>query len=195
MLLIIELLFLVAGLWSIASSKLPVGLFKFLFGRGDYRLPSTQARLFGGLLASPLPLAFLVSSLLTALLGSDGKYLSIGFELVYILVVIIASVIIARRVRQPEVPPPTRSSSANPEPPSTSRSYGMRLLIISGIVVLSCITFGSLSSLVVVALSTIMVGTRWTGDFWQDEFPIILMVAIIGLGSFGIYKLIRTLRK
>ena len=72
MLLIIELLFFVAGFWAIISGKIPAGLFKFLFGKGEYELPSNKARLFGLLLLSPLPASFFVSFLLTVLLGTKG---------------------------------------------------------------------------------------------------------------------------
>jgi uncharacterized RDD family membrane protein YckC len=82
-------------------------------------------------------------------------------------------------------------------PPSEQKtsSYGVRLLIISGIVILGCVTITSGGSLLMVAISSITVGTRWTGNFWEDVFPFILMTAITGIGLFGIFKLVQVLRK
>jgi len=195
MLLIIELLFLIAGLWAIISGKLPVGLFTFLFGKGEYELPSTQARLFGVFLSSPLPASFLVSFLLIALLGTKGNGYAIIFEVIYILVVIITSIIIARKARRPVTIQIETSLPVDPFLDQKTIGYGLRLLIIFGIVVLVCITSISFFSLIMVIVSSITVGTRLTGNFWSDVFPFVLMVTGIGFGSFGIYKLVQILRK
>ena len=195
MLLIIELLFLVAGLWAIFSGKIPAGLFKFLFGKGEYELPSNKTRLFGLLLSSPLPASFFVSFLLTILLGAKGTGYAIVFEYIYIFAIIILSTIIARNTRRPEKQEIDNSQSvASPSEQKTS-SYGVRLLIIFGIVILGCITITSFGSLLMVIISSITVGTRLTGNFWEDIFPFILMIAITGIGLFGIFKLAQVLRK
>jgi uncharacterized RDD family membrane protein YckC len=74
-------------------------------------------------------------------------------------------------------------------------SYGVRLLIIFGIVFLGCITMSSGGSLLMLVISSITVGTRLTGNFWEDIFPFILMIVITGIGLFGIFKLVQVLRK
>jgi hypothetical protein len=195
MLLIIELLFLVAGLWAIISGKIPTGLFKFLFGKGEYELPSNKTRLFGLLLSSPLPASFLVSFILTIIFGTKGTGYAVVFEYIYILTVIILSTIIARKTRHPG----KREIDNSQLVPSTSdqktSSYGVRLLIIFGIVILGCVTITSGGSLLMVIISSMTVGTRWTGNFWEDIFPFILMIAIAGIGLFGIFKLAQVLRK
>lgn len=99
---IIEILFLVAGLWLLITGKVPVGLFGALFGKGHYELPPTQARMFGLLLSTPLPAAFLAGLLLAALLGSDAIGYAFGFEIIFTISVAIAAIIIARKIRLPQ---------------------------------------------------------------------------------------------
>lgn len=195
MLLIIQLLFLVAGLWAIISGKIPTGLFRFLFGKGEYELSSDKARLFGLLLLSPLPAPFFVSILLTALLGSKATGYGIAFEYFYLFAVIISSIIIARKTRHPEKQETDNSKSVATPSEQKVSSYGARLLIFFGIVILSCVTVTSGGSLLMVIISSITVGTRWTGNFWEDIFPFILMIAVTGIGLFGIFKLVQVLRK
>jgi hypothetical protein len=100
--LLLELLFLVAGLWLIISGKIPMGLFKALFGKGLYITTPSQARLLGILLASPLPVVIVVSAILRALFGGEGVFYAIVFEIGYLFVVAIVSIVLARRIRQPE---------------------------------------------------------------------------------------------
>jgi len=64
-----------------------------------------------------------------------------------------------------------------------------------GIVILGCITITSVGTLLMLALSSITVGTRWTGNFWEDIFPFILLAAITGIGLFGFIKLVQFIRK
>jgi hypothetical protein len=95
MLIIIEILFLIAGLMLLVSGEVPSKLFQIMFGKGDYQLSPTQARLFGLLLASPLPIG---------LIAAD-------FEIVYLIVVAIVAIIIARRSKQSKLPNKERSES------------------------------------------------------------------------------------
>lgn len=78
--------------------------------------------------------------------------------------------------------------------PKEAIGYGSRLLIFSGLAVLGFITWVSCSSLIVVPTIHMLVGGRWTGDFWSEIFPALLMLAISGGGLFGIFKLYRLLR-
>jgi hypothetical protein len=102
MLLVIEILFLILGLWAIISGKFPKGLFKLMFGKGEYDYPPTQTRLFGLFLASPLPIALLVTFLLVLTMGSEGAEIAPYVELFYVIIVVIVSIIIARKTRKPE---------------------------------------------------------------------------------------------
>ena len=101
-LLIIEFLLLVDGVWAIIFGKLPVGLFNFLFGLGEYKFPPKQTRMFGVLLSSPIPVSYLVSLLLTKLFGAQGTLYATIFEGIYILAIMTASVIIVRNAKDRE---------------------------------------------------------------------------------------------
>ncbi len=101
---IIEILFLVTGLWMLISGKVPAKIFQPLFGKGNYVLSSMQTRLFGLLLASPLPLVFVVSLFLQLVLTENQFGWSAAFEITYDLAVILVALIVARRIRQPLVP-------------------------------------------------------------------------------------------
>jgi predicted permease len=98
-LLIVDVLFLIDGLWAVIFGKLPTGLFNFLFGLGEYKFPQDKTRLFGLLLSSPLPTYFLASLILTNLLGEKGAEYAIIFGVIYILIIITASIIIVRKAK------------------------------------------------------------------------------------------------
>jgi hypothetical protein len=194
MLLIIELLFLVAGLWAIISGKLPGGLLQFLFGKGRYELAPTQTRWFGVLLASPLVLAYTVSYLLRIFLGTNSTGYALIFEICYNLVVIILAIIIVHRSKHPEPVPADGTSTEINVSQQKKRGYSVRLLIMIGIVVLGCIIFASGGALIGTVISAFRFGGHLTGDFWQDEFPFIVIFLLLGLGVFGIVKLFKLLR-
>jgi len=110
---IIEILFLIAGLWLLITGKVPAKLFGVLFGRGDYNLSPLHARLFGLLLASPLPLAFGVSFVLTLFFRQDLTLFAVAFEIIYDLLVAIIAIVIARKIKQPAVKQPIVSNPYN----------------------------------------------------------------------------------
>ena len=101
-LLVIELLFLLDGIWAIIFGKLPTGLFNFLFGLGGYKFPPKQTRLFGLFLSSPLPVSYVISLLLNNLFGAKGAVYATIFEGIYILIIMAASIIIVRKARDPK---------------------------------------------------------------------------------------------
>jgi hypothetical protein len=84
MLTIIEILFLLVGVLLLASGEIPNKLFQMMFGKGEYQLSPPQARFFGLLLTSPL------------LIGMTAP----DFETLYLLVVAVIAIIIARKSRQ-----------------------------------------------------------------------------------------------
>jgi ABC-type Mn2+/Zn2+ transport system permease subunit len=99
---IIEILFFAAGIWLIFSGKVPEKLFKVLFGKGRYIMTSTKARLFGLVLASPFPVVFTVSLLLAMVSGEGGLGYSIFLESIYVIVIALIAIVVARKIRQPE---------------------------------------------------------------------------------------------
>ncbi len=74
-------------------------------------------------------------------------------------------------------------------------SRGVRLLIILGIAVLAVIVLRSALALVLFIITSIRDGTLGTGNFQSEVLPIIVLAAIAGISSFGIYKLVEVLRK
>jgi len=194
MLFILELIFLVAGLWSLVSAKLPEGLFRLLFGKGIYKLPPNHARLYGLLLASPFPISLTVTFLLAVILGERSTGIALVFENIYFLSILISSLYIARKIRQPaeqqEVISTVNEAGDHPE----TRSYRKRLLIIAGLAVLSMFTLINFVTLVIMIFSAINNNVAITGKFSEDILPFIKLFGASGIGIFGIYKLIRLLR-
>ncbi len=99
---IIEALFLIAGIWLLIAGKIPNKFFSLLFGKGKYDLPPYKARLWGLLLAIPLPLVILVSFLLGLFMGKDALTIAAIFEYALDIAVFISAIIIARKIRQPD---------------------------------------------------------------------------------------------
>ena len=193
MLLIIELLFLIAGLWTMILGKIPAGLFRVLFGKGQYELPPTQARLFGLFLSSPLPASFMAAFLLGSLLGKNSLGYSVIFEFLYVVAIAATSIAIARKIRRLETSQAEDTASIASPSPRRIKGYGVRLLVMLGLVVLGFITLVSSFTLIMTIVSAVTFGARWTGNFWSDIFPFILVLSIIGIGLFGSFKLYRLL--
>ena len=84
------------GMLALITGKIPKELLRLLFGKGDFTLAPRDARIFGGLLASPIPLALIAQSLLT-FSQIDGMvgYL-VGIEAFIVVVVAIAASIFIR---------------------------------------------------------------------------------------------------
>ena len=84
---------------------------------------------------------------------------------------------------------------AKVQSPDERRKLARNVLIMLGIVVLACIALRSALSLGLWIATSIGAGTQPRGDFWSNEFPMIILLAITGIGAFGIYKLVQILRK
>jgi TRAP-type uncharacterized transport system fused permease subunit len=89
---------------------------------------------------------------------------------------------------------PLMYSTVQSQPEKPKRSYGMRLLIMTALVVTGCITVTLFTSTIGTLVSGLVYGMRWTDDFMQDIFPIILCLGISVLGIWGIMKLIKLLK-
>jgi|WetSurMetagenome_2_1015567.scaffolds.fasta_scaffold150147_2 hypothetical protein len=112
-LLILEIIFLIAGLWLLITGKIPDKFFSILFGKGKYVLNGLKTRLFGLLLGSPIPVVVSASLFLGIFFGDKSIDYARIFEIAYNVVVIIAAILIARNIRQPEVPLVQSSSNQN----------------------------------------------------------------------------------
>lgn len=98
---ILEVVLLVAGAWLLITGNASDRWFQPLFGKGHYVMPERQARLLGMFLATPLPVAILVSLILRLLLGENYLAYAVGFEIIYDVVVAVVATRIARKSRQP----------------------------------------------------------------------------------------------
>ncbi len=108
---IIEIVFLVAGIWLLITGKVPGQLFQIMFGRGNYVMSPTRARLLGLLLASLLPVVIVVSLFLHLVLSESQVEWSAAFEVFYDVTVAICALVIARRSRQPDQAKPAQPKS------------------------------------------------------------------------------------
>lgn len=99
MLLIVEIIMLIAGIWALATGKIP----SILFGGPHYKLEGRGVRLLGVILMLPIPVALSGGVVLALLFGEQASGYAILFELAAILVVAIAALVVARHIRQPRV--------------------------------------------------------------------------------------------
>ena len=96
MLLIVEILFFIMGIYAIITAKLP----SWFVGKG-YIAEGSQVRVLGVAMASPLPLAF-CAGFAFALIDPDLVTAASAIEILAVLVVAIASVFVLRKIRKPE---------------------------------------------------------------------------------------------
>lgn len=110
MLLIVELLFLGAGIFAAIAGKLP----EWFVGKGYYAEGAT-VRVLGGLMILPLPTAFCAGFVL-AIIDTNLVYIASIIEIVMILAVAITVVIALRKIRKPVATSQAISSSQTPPP-------------------------------------------------------------------------------
>lgn len=97
MLIILEVLFFIFGLYVITTAKLPA----FLIGGGGYRIEGPNVRLLGLLLAIPLPGALVVGFIMGFLFGEQViGYLTIC-EVTFVILVAVIAVIAVHKIRVP----------------------------------------------------------------------------------------------
>ena len=103
---ILEIVFLIGGLWLVVSGKLPGRLFQSMFGSGNYVMPPKQVRLLGLLLVSPLPIVVMVTWFLHLVLSQAALEWAATFEVFYDVAIAVSAVVLVRRSRQPDQPKP-----------------------------------------------------------------------------------------
>jgi len=99
MLLVIEIIMLIAGLWAVATGKLP----SLLFGGPRYKLEGRGVRLLGVVLVLPIPVVLAGSVVLALFLGEEATGYATVLELIIVVGVGIAALTISRVIRQPSV--------------------------------------------------------------------------------------------
>ena len=193
MLLVIELMFFVAGISALVSGKLPSGLLQLLFGRGEYSVPTNRARLYGVVLASPLPVGFLISFLFKLVLGSSVSGIAIAFEYFYLIAIMITAILLARKIRRPSEVYTADGASKSLEAVH-GRSYAAKLLVVVGLASLSCIIVASIAALAFTIISSLTSGVALSDNLSQDLLVFILLFFIIGIGLFASFRLVKQLR-
>ena len=192
MLFLLGVIFLVIGLWLVGSSNPPEGLLQLLFGKGNYQISPDRTRLFGLLIASPLPVTKLVKFILSDLIGGRFTGFASLFEPIYFLAVLILAIVIAWRIRSP-VEIKIQGTMSNKENLQHTRSYAKRFFIITGLALTSIITLGGIFILfMILYLGSIGMGLAMSGDFSKDFLPVIV---IICFGLFGSIMLLRLLKE
>ncbi len=90
-----------------------------------------------------------------------------------------------------------RTSSRNrpsaPSQPSAGRidNYFLRLLILFGIFLLGLVLLFA----IFVMISTVADSSTWAANLWGNLFSLGIVLALIGLGIFGLVKLVQLLRR
>ena len=94
MLLIIELIMLLGGIYVLIIGKVP----SILIGGGNYKLEGTNARLVGLVLILPVPFALLGGFLLAVFLGETGVVYAPLLEILIVLSIGIVAIILVRNM-------------------------------------------------------------------------------------------------
>jgi hypothetical protein len=100
--LVIEVLMLIAGIWAIATVKIP----SILFGGAKYKIEGKGVRLLGLILVLPIPVSFITIFLLAFIVGDQAAEYSGMVEVIIVLVCGIATVVASRFIRQPAISGP-----------------------------------------------------------------------------------------
>lgn len=115
MILILEIAFLIAGVYAIFTAKMP----SWIVGKG-YKAEGNSVRLLGILMAAVLPVVFCGSFTIGVVAGmnnTDPTFLAVGFEIASVILVAIVVTVILRRVRQPDVPTQQTPSAISEQKP------------------------------------------------------------------------------
>jgi hypothetical protein len=110
--LIIEVLFLIFGLWALFTGRLPA----FLFGGGKYRIEGPLVRGLGVLMLMPLPIAVVLGVVTMMAFGPDALSYATLLEVGMLVLVMVAGLIVVYRVRQPITPEASDALDASDAP-------------------------------------------------------------------------------
>ena len=84
------------GVWALITGEIPEGIKKFIFGKKTRDLSKRKTRLIGLFLISPYPLIILFILIITYFMGTKGTGLIFWFEIIYVLLVFVVSLIIVK---------------------------------------------------------------------------------------------------
>ena len=97
MLIVIEMVMLLAGVWALVTAKIP----SWVLGGKKYEVEGRGARLAGLFLILPLPMAFTGGIVLGLLAGNDANLYAAALEWLLVLGAGMAAVIVSRITRRP----------------------------------------------------------------------------------------------
>ena len=191
----IDILFFIAGVWGIIAGKFPVSIIKLLFGKGQYNLSATKVRLTGLLLALPLPSTFLLSIIISLLLGKDYSYVPAICEIGMIIVVSIAVIIIFRTSKEVQQVQAVAIPTLTQDMEKKEYSYGNRLLMMIGIVAMTMFILGS--CIMFVLNISVLTGDMAEGrsDLLFYQLSAVVNILVMGLCVFGIVKLVKKMNR
>lgn len=113
MILAIEILFLLAGLYALFTAKMP----SWIVGKG-YKAEGNNVRLIGGLMAALLPgvlCAGFTLGFVSVFAGFDPTGWATGIEILIVIVVAIIVAVAIRNVRELDVPQPPANINIEPK--------------------------------------------------------------------------------
>jgi hypothetical protein len=113
MILIIEVAFLIAGLYALFTAKLPA----WIVGKG-FKAEGSKVRWVGALMAALLPgvlcLGFTLG-IVSAFAEFDAQGLAVIMEIVIVIVAAIIVTLLIRNIREPDVPQPPMDVNIEPK--------------------------------------------------------------------------------
>src|SRR5262245_59503700 len=99
LILIIEIIMLITGIWALVTGKLP----SLLFGGSKYVYEESDVRLLGLIMVLQLPVTFIGLICLFAILGESAQDYGNGLGFLIFTVSTLAMIIVDRQVRKPAV--------------------------------------------------------------------------------------------
>lgn len=197
-----DIIFFIVGMWALIAGKLPGSLLRLLFGKGEFAMSTRKVRGIGLLLALPfsVSLAFIMFSALFHVKNNLG-FMSV----LEIFLLIAVSVLVIVMVRESKVPasafpvnqPPLQPDSlpvTNSVPVKQESSYGKKILLIVGLVILSMFVLGNLLTIFLSILLIIQDFALFQQErLISDGIFFGINILVVGLAIFGIVKLIKKL--
>jgi hypothetical protein len=192
--IIIEITFFITGLLALITGKIPEGLLRQLFGKGDFTLSPRDARIFGGLLVSPIPLTLIVQSLLAfSRIDMISGYSGV-IEFFIVIIVGIAASIFVRSTGKNGFTQNDSSMNTYPVVEKKEKSLGLRLLMVLGIILLIFVIINTFTMEILQIGSTISDVLSKRGNVLNDFAYLGFNTLLFGLAIFGTYKLAKALR-
>ena len=174
----LELIFLVIGIYILITGKMP----SFLFGGAKYTVEKTGARIIGLVLMLPLPISVFLLFVLVFVFGEEGVTYGTLIEISLVLLSALAAVILFRILRKPivyeESVPQQTHEQFDVEARIAKKTNGAMLYAITG--------FFGVVSLIVCPLAfiyarqaTTLINTYHVGEEYRNKAKIAMILSIL----------------